>query len=348
MDLQLEGGTDILIDGPASFQMISGRAEVLGAILMEGRKVVVRRGKRLPMSVLEDSLIRLTIGDSGSYSKSKETIPHSWHEAVRTVIGGRRSPVMVIGPVDSGKSSLCTFLCNHAIREGMKVGVIDGDIGQSDIGPPGTMGLALIDEDIVDLYGAEPAELVFVGTKSPSTVTVRTFTASVILDRKARLTGVDLLIVNTDGWVNGEEALVHKRGLIEVFQPSTVIVMRKSGDMESLDVGRARKLIVESPRTIKERRVDTRRELRNLAYGKYLKGSKTRAFPLSSLETHDWVEAGVLVGLEGEEGELLGIGILLDVDEGGNLVKVHTPVRSSIRKVRLGRIRLEIGGEEVL
>jgi len=225
MDLDLKIGEDLLVDGPASFEVVRGRAEVLGRVLSEGSRAVVRRGKRLPMTALEECLIRLRLGDFASCLRTEGSIPTSWREAAQTVIRERWSPVMVMGPADSGKSSLCTYLCNRATREGIRVGVIDEDIGQSDIGPPGTIGLAVVEEGIIDLYDTEPIALMFVGTKTPSTATLSTFRASEALLRRVMDRGVELLIVNTDGWVSGEEARAHKRRLIDIFDPGVVIML---------------------------------------------------------------------------------------------------------------------------
>lgn len=39
------------------------------------------------------------------------------------------SKVMLIGPTDSGKSTLLTFLANKLIEMGLGVAVVDGDVG---------------------------------------------------------------------------------------------------------------------------------------------------------------------------------------------------------------------------
>jgi len=97
---------------------------------------------------------------------------------------------------------------------------------------------------------------------------------------------------------------------------------------------------------VKEREPARRREMRNLAYAKYLKGAAIRTLPLLKVERSNGIEERVLVGLEDECGELLGIGVLTDVDETREVIRVQTPVRGPIAKVKVGRIRLERGGEE--
>jgi pantothenate kinase len=52
--------------------------------------------------------------------------------------------VMIIGPVDSGKSTLCSFLLNYAVRQQRTPVFVDLDIGQGSIGPPGTLSASVI------------------------------------------------------------------------------------------------------------------------------------------------------------------------------------------------------------
>ena len=49
--------------------------------------------------------------------------------------------VLVIGATDAGKSTFCRFLADFALAKGFKVACVDADIGQSQIGPPTTIGV---------------------------------------------------------------------------------------------------------------------------------------------------------------------------------------------------------------
>ena len=48
--------------------------------------------------------------------------------------------VMVVGPTDVGKSTLCRTLLNYAIRSERKPIFIDLDVGQNSITIPGNIG----------------------------------------------------------------------------------------------------------------------------------------------------------------------------------------------------------------
>jgi len=52
--------------------------------------------------------------------------------------------VMVLGAPDTGKSTLCRYLVYRAFAAGHPAALVDLDLGQSHLGPPTTLALALI------------------------------------------------------------------------------------------------------------------------------------------------------------------------------------------------------------
>lgn len=60
-------------------------------------------------------------------------IPEDRGEVIK-VIEEVKKPVkvMILGGVDSGKTTLAVFLTNELLKNGFKVGVIDSDVGQKE------------------------------------------------------------------------------------------------------------------------------------------------------------------------------------------------------------------------
>ena len=59
---------------------------------------------------------------------------------------GLRGPrVMVVGPQDVGKSTLCRILLNYAVRMGRAPIFVDLDVGQGEISVPTTLGANLVE-----------------------------------------------------------------------------------------------------------------------------------------------------------------------------------------------------------
>lgn len=68
---------------------------------------------------------------------------HLGLEKLRTqaAMEGKRGPrVVVVGPTDVGKSSICRILLNYAVRSGRQPIFADIDVGQGQITLPGAIG----------------------------------------------------------------------------------------------------------------------------------------------------------------------------------------------------------------
>jgi len=130
--------------------------------------------------------------------------------------------VVILGDVDSGKSTLSTFLGNEFFRHGGTVSVIDGDVGQADIGPPTTISTSRLRQHVFGLQYLSPDISLFVGDTSPSVVGEKVLSGLLRLRDLAKEES-ELVIVNTDGWVRGEDALRYKNRLLEVIRPDLVL-----------------------------------------------------------------------------------------------------------------------------
>ena len=66
MNQTVESGKTLLVDGPASVLVVSGKAEVLGFPVKGTRRIVVREGKRLPFFVAETASFDISLGENAS------------------------------------------------------------------------------------------------------------------------------------------------------------------------------------------------------------------------------------------------------------------------------------------
>jgi polynucleotide 5'-hydroxyl-kinase GRC3/NOL9 len=104
---------------------------------------------------------------------------------------------------------------------------------------------------------------------------------------------VDLLIINTDGWVLGQEALDYKIRLINKITPNIIVAIRKEDELEQILTALKEQqhnleiLMVDSPKAIVKGKQEKRKILRELSYRKYLKEAKVQSFTLSSIRTRD-------------------------------------------------------------
>jgi polynucleotide 5'-hydroxyl-kinase GRC3/NOL9 len=281
----VEDGKTLLVDGPASVALLSGKVSILGAALKAGEKIVIREGKRVPFGVSKKATFDLMLGE-GAYLEEidGDAVPPSWEKASKETLSLKKPvTVMVLGGVDSGKTSFCTYLANEALRKNWKVGVIDADLGQSDIGPPSTIGFNRIAAPVRDLFEIRAENAYFVGLTSPSGAVDRVIEGLAELKSRALKTDVDFLIINTDGWVEGEDAAKYKIRLTERVSPSVVVGIRQGDELTPiLTALKETKIIaIDSPQVVHRRNREKRKILRELSYKKYLKQAKVQSFALN-------------------------------------------------------------------
>lgn len=372
---QVKSGRTLLVNGPASVFLVSGLTEVLGAEVNTGETIVVRNGRRLPFYVEEDASFEITCGeDSTIEDVAGDTMPKSWRDLADELLDLQKpTVVMIVGRVDSGKTSLCTFLANKAIKARLNVAVIDADLGQSDIGPPATIGLAYLDKPEKDLFRLRADDSYFIGLTSPSRVASRVAETIVKCKKEAIRSGTSFLVINTDGWVEGQEAVRYKVMLTESVEPSVVVGIRREAELEAIldKLGQTPVLSAEPPFNVRKRNRDSRRILRELSYKKHMQNAKIRVFqlgltkveaiqcsPFSASSDDDGSkmkdkerperdERGLIAGLYDQNNRFLGLGVIRSLDYRRGIVKVSTPVAHSVAAIRIGKIRLDNSSREI-
>lgn len=287
----VEKGKTLLVDGPASVSLLSGKISVLGAPLRISEKLVVREGKRLPLWVKKRVTLELMLGEGASVNEVDEgTVSSSWDDAAKEILSlNKPVTVMVVGGMDSGKTSFCTFLANEAVMKKWRTSVIDADLGQSDVGPPSTVGFNFVTEPVKDLFEIDAQDAVFVGSTSPSGVINKVIEGLTRLKDRVMEAGVDFLVINTDGWVEGEEAAAYKVRLAEKVGPSAVVGMQRGNELTAIlnELHGVKVFVIDSPQLIQPRSREKRKLLRELSYKKYLKGAKMQSFSLSWIKVKD-------------------------------------------------------------
>jgi polynucleotide 5'-hydroxyl-kinase GRC3/NOL9 len=360
MNQTVEKDNTFLIDGPASVLVVSGKVEVFGFSLKYARKVVIREGKRLPFFVDEKANFDVSLGANAVVEVvDGDTIPPSWAESFDLLMSFEKRPVsaMVIGKVDCGKTSFCTYLINRLIGAKQKVAILDGDLGQSDIGPPCTVAYAFAARPLTELYSLEAENGFFVGVTSPSEAVNKTVEGMALMKKEVLGKGADFVVVNTDGWVEGEAAAQYKSMLAEKLEPDVVLCIQQKDELQPLAaaLGKFRTAMVESPSAVGQRSAEKRKNLRELSYAKYLVDAKVKSLPVSHvtveeksvLSKSDGEERGFLLGLFDSQRRFLGIGVLREIDHSRKTLKVLTSVATKPAIIQVGKVRLDENFREI-
>lgn len=200
--------------------------------------------------------------------------------------------VMVVGPTDVGKSTVCKILLNYAVRMGRRPIYVDLDVGQGAISCPGTMGALLVERPatIEDGFSQKAPLIYSFGHTSPGgndklyRVLVSRL-AMVTRDRldankRAKASGI---IVNTCGWVKGA-GYKHLLHAAAEFRASTILVL----DQERLYNELLRDVPKNSPTQVVflhksggvvERSKKLRHESRDLRIKEYFYGVRSPLYP---------------------------------------------------------------------
>ncbi len=278
--LELTLGEQARIFGPARVRVIRGSVSILGAELGSGEEFELRRFRSYPITSLsEHSSVEVDVREGGRVEAPVEGENHyfQWLEAADEIIRESRGPtvVAVVGPVEAGKTSYAALQANRALAHSIISAIIDADIGQADIGPPGFVSLAIPSSWVEWLRALEPLRMKFVGSIEPAPVAGRLITASRELVETARRRGSGLVVVDTDGWTEGWQAMELKSDLAWAIGADYIVVL---GDDELARymrrATRASVYSLPSPSVKAERDRGDRRLLRAENYRRFLSGAR--------------------------------------------------------------------------
>jgi polynucleotide 5'-hydroxyl-kinase GRC3/NOL9 len=149
-------------------------------------------------------------------------VPEDWRAVAERILDAP-GVVVVLGGTDSGKSTFCAYLGKRAAERDLKAALVDADVGQSQVGPPGCIGWAWIGQEGM---GREQ-DLWFVGDFSPVRYLAECVVGTFRLVMSALARGAQLVIVDTTGLVRGREGLQLKMAKLQCLRPRHVIAFRR-------------------------------------------------------------------------------------------------------------------------
>lgn len=318
---------------------------------------MIPRLRRVPIETDSSALVEARIGENGACRQVwGSTIPPSWQRGAET-LRQTRGVVVVLGDVDSGKSTLCTYLANTCVQSGIQVRVIDGDIGQADIGPPTTISSATVSKNIFNLHELGPKRSYFIGDTSPSSVPGKHIQSIVNLKQETSSTD-QITIVNTDGWTKEERAVEHKHDLLKSVQPDLVLGLCNDHELDPiLQPQQAPTIRLDASKFAKTRTREERKKTREEGYRRFLQNHQTLDFKLNRIKLKMFnqpqqqrfdlssTHRGTIAGLLDDEGILLSIARIVEIRNG--ILHITTNLHESPATIELGAVVLSSRFEEV-
>lgn len=365
----------LLVSGPASISLLAGKASILG-MNIDVNPIVVKKGKIIPVETNSKAslIIKGTRREQIRVTDSKGVGSKIWQKHIFDLVQRNHKNFLILGDTDSGKSTLSVYLTNLLLRSVRKVTIIDADVGQNDLAPPGFIGLGHTSDQILDLRDIKADLFHYYGSITPSTNPRHINELISKIYNKARFS--EALIVNTDGYVRGDGINI-KKELIERLQPQTVLYLGSNKDLENFLNRRAvNHISLPTVLGIVKSRLDRkeRRELQYLAFLRkvrknikilmnkttfYLFGQKLESLRVirghrtgSIILDEDGVHIGekdlpfMIVSLVDGTGKER-IGWIMKNDRSYLMIKCEKEVKS-IRTINLGLIRFDGRREQML
>jgi len=262
--------------------------------------------------------------------------------------------VVMLGGLDSGKTSLSLMLARAALARGRTPAYLDTDLGQKSVGPPTTVGMKIIrsEEDLTPERMSLADGCAFVGAVSPQGNLLPLVTGSSRLLFAAREQGADLVVVDTSGLVSGVYGQLLKYHKVEALRPDLVVGLQRGEELEPVLGIIQRFFGIEVvklgihpsvvPTSVEQRAANRQAALRRY-FTEPLQRWRVRPtvfmpalpafFELSELDR-------VVVGLSDGAGSTLGIGYLEPSGEDG-ILRLISPVAAAPKALRLGSVRVD-------
>jgi len=270
---------------------------------------------------------------------------------------------LVLGGSDTGKTTLIAALAASMARH-QAVGIVDADIGQSHIGPPTTVGWAVVEKTKTSKSTSEPVQnkqvdftqlpaqgISFVGDITPAGHLLQ-LTAAINECVGQALKTTASIIIDTPGLVSGDAANALWWTVQKIVQPQVILAVQRQDELKDVLAGlRGSTSAIESVQSPPEIPVKSplqRRRWRQKRYKSYFSNSRVYEMSLTQVavqKSGGFASAGQgnrLVGLRNKAGVDLAVGLITEWRQHENIATVTAPQLES------GKISCLIIGDAVM
>jgi polynucleotide 5'-hydroxyl-kinase GRC3/NOL9 len=164
-------------------------------------------------------------------------VPEEWIpglDALQNLPDG--AAALLVGATDRGKTTFAALAAQRlAFHLGNNaVAVVDADVGQSEIGPPGTVGVAWARPDVPRLHDLKPAARFFVGAFAPGGVALEHAAATGQAVAWARERDAARILIDTTGFVAGPAARRLKVAKAQLARPALLLGFARAAELDPL------------------------------------------------------------------------------------------------------------------
>jgi polynucleotide 5'-hydroxyl-kinase GRC3/NOL9 len=287
-------------------------------------------------------------------------IEENWHLLLKRIKQETSLKIIyVIGSNDSGKTTFCRFLAEN-LAQNFSTVYIDGDPGQSLMGPPTTIGL----EQFAQPGDEKPKQhLYFVGSTTPRGHLLQTLVGIKKLTEKAIILGAQRIVVDSCGFVLDQVAREFQFRVIDLIRPHYLIVLHRpdenfrwvSNFKRHPGINLYRLPISPSviPRTPTERR-----DYREQKFKTYFESAEPQQLILRGIGFHGRIPdlrnpekyRHILVALCDAENYVISLGIVQEINLASKNIQIYAPQfdQTKVVFINFGSIYLNTEGQQII
>lgn len=401
---EIKEGNTLIVKGPTRITVLKGKIEVIGKIILpetgdsssdsseynDLNVLVIPEANTYPLFALENSELEIYTNKPDENLKliEENSISNRWIEIKDSLLkelkSERSSPlkIMCLG-ISCGKTTLIKYLANNFIREGLKGGYLDSDLGQQIMYLPTTLNLGEIKSSIISGEDIDTENTFFIGATFPKgnyKFIVSHACRDLIDEYLKNHENTDFLLIDTDGWIKQEAGVIYKDFFIKTVDPDVILIFHDESIEEFQTIentARSREdrklfLIEEPNKFFYEKDKEERRFLRQSQFAKVLEGYRKISIPISKndikfvkmeydLESNQIVEQEinindlinlpyhyVIISLLDENSEMIKIGLLFVINIPKDYILIFSDLtykeQVRIKKISLGSLRLSTKG----
>ena len=270
-----------------------------------------------------------------------------WNE-LATVLANQKGISIILGTIDSGKSTLAHYLIGELLSRKITTALVDADIGQSSLGIPGTIGMKVF-RAREDLKSMTAEKMAFIGTLNPATKIAG------MIKHTGRMVDISIqnnartVIVDTTGLIDGSIGKDIKIGKIRAIRPNHIIAIQREDELEHIlkSSKEVNILRLKPSKFVKRRSREARIMYRHRMFSRHFRSSRILKLSFSEFDCvcnekpinirNTAVDNGTLLGLNHGE-ETIDVGIIEGISE--ETVHIKTPLQSkqTINRIVIGDI----------
>jgi polynucleotide 5'-hydroxyl-kinase GRC3/NOL9 len=271
----------------------------------------------------------------------------------RLVAGDLRGTIMIVGASDTGKSTLARYLFQALCRRDLVVAYLDLDVGQSSLGLPTTLNVALAGRADCDRFPPGGPHIgYFVGATTPRGHMLPAVVGAYRLQQEALAHGAGAIVVDTTGLVDraqGGKAL--KEWQIELLAPDVVVGLQRDRELEPIlwplrRDGRTQSVELPVSPYVEGRGRQARIARRRERLAAYFGDARRHSLSLKERAVYgvENLAPGALLAFQDARGFALGLGAVQDLDRAAGTVVVRSPLKGleGVSSLRLGTARWDL------